>query len=331
MTEPNQPPQSPHPIVTSSFAGESSESLNGHGPSEPTTAELAGLQLDAEDMLAASEPHQEVPSTATSRRSIARSPLPRTLLVAGALGFVALFALVFSLLDGGNQPVTDTPAAPEAPPEEPFDQSDIYRSQLALVDQADAQPPHATPISPSEPQTIVAEESPSAEPQTVTTAAPAPAPRPAPAAQPEPPPRPTPAAQPEPESAPAPIDPFERWQTLAQAGTQGEQFALVPPVEPAAPLTITPGNPSDTVATIPIAAMPGPPGFPVAVIGDAPIAPSTEPAFSTPTPQTQSQDPQASLVASVQPTIPIQSSPGAQGILERRPLSGMQTTQGNTR
>ncbi|MBE7385783.1 MAG: hypothetical protein F6J95_030880 [Leptolyngbya sp. SIO1E4] len=348
MTESNQPPQSPHPIVTSSsFAGESSNSLNGHGSSEPTTAaELAGLQLDAEDRLAASEPLPETPSPTTSRRSIAHAPLPRTLLVAGALGFVATFTLIFSRLNSGNRPVADTPEAPEAPPEEPFDQSDVYRSQLALVDQADAQQPQAAPTPPSEPPPV-AEEDPPEAPPTVATAAPSPPPRPTPAAQPEPPPRSAPAAQPEPE----PIDPFERWHTLAQAGTQGEQFALVPPVEPAAPLTVTPGNTSDTsppsnpVAPIEVAAAAGTAGFPVAIIGDNPIegmpppsAPSAEPAFSTPIPQPQSQESQASLLVSAPPSIPIQtaqtSSPGAQGILERRPVSGIQTEpqtiQGNT-
>ena len=350
MTESNQPPQSPHPIVTSSsVAGESSNSLNGHGSSEPTTAaELAGLQLDAEDRLDASEPPPETLNPTTSRRSIARSPLPRTLLVAGALGFVATFALIFSRLNSGNRPVADTPEAPETPPEEPFDQSDVYRSQLALVDQADAQQPQAAPAPPSEPQPV-AEEDPPEAPPTVTTAAPSPAPRPAPAAQHEPPPRSAPAAQPEPE--PEPIDPFERWHTLAQAGTQGEAFALVPPVEPATPLTVTPGNtpdtstPSNPVAPIDVAAASGTAGFPVAIIGNnpiegmtPPIAPSAEPAFSTPGPQPQSQEPPTSLLASAPPTIPIQTaqtnSPGTQGILERRPTSdrpsGTQTNQADT-
>ncbi len=361
MTESNQQPPShdaeQHPVITSSFAGaaESPDSLNGKGKgsSEPTAAELAGLQLDAEDMLASSEPPLEAPSTTTSRRSIARSPLPRTLLVAGALGFVATFALVFSLLNGGNRQVADTPEEPEAPPEEPFDQSDVYRSQLALVDQAETQPqPQAAPTPPSEPQPSAEAEDPPEAPQTVTTAAPSPAPRPA-AAQPEPPPRQTPAAQSEsaPGPDPTPIDPFEQWNTLAQAGTQGEEFALVPPVEPAAPLAVTPNNTPEASNSPneidPIAAPPGTAGFPIAVIGDDPIAggptpvappaSTVEPAFSTPTPQSKSQESQESLLASTQPTIPIQtaqaSSPGAQGILEQRPASDRptetQTNQGN--
>jgi len=205
----------------------------------------------------------------TNGRSIESSPISRSVLVFGTLGAFFLGWVVISNLGGKNTQFAETEDTQEEIAVEP-NESDAFRSQLALVDQQydgnQAQPTEETPVSAETPAEIEAVATP------VSTASPPPAsappsPRPAPAAptpssstpsRSEPPA--TIAQPPEPE-----VDPFEQWTKLAMAGVSGSDLAVVEQTRPVASRNSDSGTyTADSSA-----------GFAIATIGDEPLV--TEP------------------------------------------------------
>lgn len=327
LQQEQQPPEADYPVITSSTADTETGDYgtqNGSAP-DPDPMDLAGVEPDEEDRLIARENRLDTPSEESGNRSVARSPLPRTALVAGGLGIFVLVALLITMIfGGGGNPTAEETEGQEATPEDAFSSTDEYKSQLALVDQDAARQAQSQPTPPTEPQPEAepeAESEPEPEtsstPQTVRSSAPPPTPRPTPQ-------EPTPASAPPPPAAapppaPEPIDPFERWNTLAQAGTQGNQFALVTPIEefepaPAATgnadaamerIQVTPNPTANSAQTpLPSGAQQAPAaGFPVAVIGDNPVGGQPNQA-ATPAQSPQSVVP-AQPVQSVTPTPPL--------------------------
>ncbi|MEL7144230.1 MAG: hypothetical protein AAGL08_18675, partial [Cyanobacteria bacterium J06573_11] len=171
----------------------------------------------------------------TNTRSIESSPIPRSVLVFGTLGALFLGWVVLSNIGGKKTQFAETEDTQEEIAVEP-NESDAFRSQLALVDQqSDSN------------QTLNTEGEATSEetPVEVTTTPVSTAPPP-PASTP-PAPRPTPAASapsrsepsrteppaavqyPEPE-----VDPFEQWTKLAMAGTSATDLAVVEQTRPVA-------------------------------------------------------------------------------------------------
>jgi hypothetical protein len=212
-------------------------------------ADLADLEPDDDDLLVS--PSHQIDDDDEDDEDISRSPLARIALVGGIIGAVVLFALfVVALFGGGTPEVAEEPETQPEETEESFDESDRYKSQLALIDQQKNRvPQESDPANVSTPPTEEEkEEKPeeSEEPENQTPSAPtpapapaptpAPAPAPAPAPVPErPAPRPAPAPAPQqyrPAPAPAPaiepVDPIERWKQLAGAGTTKTDGSVLP-------------------------------------------------------------------------------------------------------
>ena len=205
----------------------------------------------------------------TNGRSIESSPISRSVLVFGTLGAFFLGWVVISNIGGKNTQLAETEDTQEEIAVEP-NESDAFRSQLALVDQQydgnQAQPTEETPISEETPAEVEAVATP------VSTASPPPAseppsPRPAPAAptpssstpsRSEPPA--TIAQPPEPE-----VDPFEQWTKLAMAGASGTDLAVIEQTRPVASRNSGSGAYTADSST----------GFAIATIGDEPLV--TEP------------------------------------------------------
>jgi hypothetical protein len=266
---------------------------------------FAGVDPDDEGELVTTEDLLDGPSTA-KKRGAENSPLSRTGLVAAGLGGVVFVIWALSSLFGGSEQVAEEPKDP-LPQESDaalFDESDAYKAELALVEQQEEQQarpqaaqvernPNAEqqPETPEEPQAQVVRAQPTPPPPAPPRAAPAPPP-PAPAAPPSLPPTEA-------------VDPLEQWAQLSTIGSTGEEVALVPepefengPASGSTGSTISRNNPA------PAAANP----LPTDTIGDDPI--------ST---RTASRSPRT--VATRQRGQRVASTPGAQGILTRRPAS----------
>ena len=203
----------------------------------------------------------------TNTRRIENSPLPRSVLVFGTLGALFLGWVVVSNFGRKNPQLAETEDPQEEIVVEP-NESDTFRSQLALVDQQyDSDQTQTTE------ENVAPEETTAVEPTVipVSTASPPPARTPSP-------PRPavaapvanrgtssrveTPnAAQPsEPE-----VDPFEQWTKLAAAGTSGTDLAVVERTQQANTRNAGSGAYAEN----------NPASFAIATIGDAPLV--TEP------------------------------------------------------
>lgn len=345
--------QSDYPIISSSTGGTSRQS-DDSGEDELTAEELAGVQPDEDDLLAAEDRFDNGTQESTGQRSIAKSPLPRTALVGGVIGAVVLVGVILTMLvsgGGGGEVAED--GTPQENQEEDYTESDAYKSQLALVDQQTARerPDSRPQVSEAQPPEGEGEgeETPPEEPQTVTTSPPPRASRPTP-----PPSRPTPPPPP-PAVAPAPApppqieqpDPFAQWTTLASAGSQGDQFSLIQPVEEFEPQETATQNsaqaePATTTRTGTQTGQQLPAeidGFPVSVIGDNPIRTQSSrpratrrvpaiPAATAPTQPLPGQQVKAQAPVTAQSRRLAQaSSPGAQGILERRSVQEINAQQ----
>lgn len=332
--------QANYPIISSSASGTSRQS-DDSAEDELTAEELAGVQPDEDDLLAAEDRFDNDTQESTGQRSIAKSPLPRTALVGGVIGAVVLVGVILTMIvggGGGNEVAED--GTPQENQEEDYTESDAYKSQLALVDQQAARErPNPQPqVSEAQPPEGEGEgeETPPEEPRTVTTSPPPRASSPTPpprrstrSTPPPPPPAVAPAPAPEPQREQ--IDPFAQWTTLASAGSQGDQFSLIQPVEEFEPQETATQNPAPAEpATTTRAGQPLPTeidGFPVSVIGDNPIrtqssrprATRTVPAATAPTQPLPGQRVKAQAPVTAQSRRLAQaSSPGSQGILERR-------------
>ena len=163
-------------------------------------------------------------------RRIENSPLPRSVLVFGTLGALFLGWVVVSNLGRKNPQLAETEDPQEEIAVEP-NESDAFRSQLALVDQQyDSDQAQTTE------ENVAPEETTAVEPAVipVSTAPPPPARTPSPS-------RPAPAAPVANRSTPSrvetptnavqssepEIDPFEQWTKLAVAGTSGTDLTVV--------------------------------------------------------------------------------------------------------
>ncbi|MEO0704143.1 MAG: hypothetical protein AAF050_00590 [Cyanobacteria bacterium J06649_5] len=164
----------------------------------------------------------------TNTRRIESSPIPRSVLVFGTLGALFLGWVVLSNFGGKETQFAETENTQEEIAVEP-NESDAFRSQLALVDQQS----DSNQTQNTEGEATLEEKSVEVTATPVSTAPPPastpPAPRPTPAAPPapsrsEPSRTESPAAiqPPEPE-----VDPFEQWTKLAMAGTSGTDLAVV--------------------------------------------------------------------------------------------------------
>lgn len=163
----------------------------------------------------------------TNTRSIESSPIPRSVLVFGTLGALFLGWVVLSNIGGKKTQFAETEDTQEEIAVEP-NESDAFRSQLALVDQQSDSNPQSTEGE------ATSEETPVEVTATPVSTAPPPASTP-------PAPRPTPAAsapsrsEPSRTESPAAIqqppkpevDPFEQWTKLAMAGTSATDLAVV--------------------------------------------------------------------------------------------------------
>jgi hypothetical protein len=299
---------------------------NGHHPQGDAATEdddfsyeeqlnFAGVDPDDDGELVTTEDLLEGPSSAKSRGA-ENSPLTRTGLVAAGLGGLVFIIWALSSLFGGSEQVAEDPQDPL--PQEGdaalFDEGDAYRAQLALVEQQEAQEaqPQAAQVEPNpNAEQEPAEEPAEPQPQ-VVRAQPTPPPPAPPRAAPTPPP-PAPATQPPPPLPPVEdVDPLEQWAQLSRAGATGEEVALVPEPEiingPGSGSTGSTGSTTSSNNPTPAAANP----LPTDTIGDDPI--STSP--------TAPRDRQT--VATRQRGDLVASTPGAQGILTRRPASELE-------
>ena len=142
----------------------------------------------------------------------------RSLIIFGLIGFVVALIGVGSYLfkkDHNQQQLATTNTSPETPPREQENQSDYYKSELALVDQGDdlqaltktTPSPPEKPVVTASPPTVPA---PTPQQKIVTRQIPTPPPpiRPAP---------PTPPTPPTPNNAPS-LDPQAVWVSLSTLG-----------------------------------------------------------------------------------------------------------------
>lgn len=195
-------------------------------------------------------------------RRIENSPLPRSVLVFGTLGALFLGWVVISNLGRKNPQLAETEDPQEEIVVEP-NESDAFRSQLALVDQQyDSDQTQTTEETPAvEPTVIPVSTAPSPPARTPSPPRPAPA---APVAN-----RSTPSRVEAPTNATRPsepeVDPFEQWTKLAAAGTSGNDLAVVERTQQANTRNVGSGA----------YAANNPASFAIATIGDTPLV--TEP------------------------------------------------------
>lgn len=153
----------------------------------------------------------------------ANSAVPRTVFVAGIIGSVCLFAFLLTMLFGGRQKVVEAPVAETETPAIAPDEKDKLKTELALVgqgqDQGIPEPGTRVRTLPSP----VAAKKPAAQ-RTVRSIPSQPQPQPQPriittrSAPTSPPAEPK---EPEPE-----IDPFEQWENLASVGAMRGDIEL---------------------------------------------------------------------------------------------------------
>jgi hypothetical protein len=289
--------------------------------------DFAGVDPDDDDELVTTEELIASPSSAKPRGA-EQSPLPRTALVAGSLGILAFLIWALSGLFGGGEQTAqeseqDSPVLPTETTS-PYDESDQYKAELALIEQDKNQPRSRIAPDPqsAEPASQNAEQAAGdgaaqdeglepSPPATVRSTPTQPTPAPA---QPTPPAptrtSPTPAAaapNPEPE---ADVDPMERWAQLASAGSAGSEVAMAPQQQQQDAETGSQASSPSASADNPTRQQPADNNpnrpFPADTIGDDPVPPPEAP-VSGDRPQSK-----AALVA---------STPGAQGILQQQPVN----------
>ena len=205
----------------------------------------------------------------TNTRRIENSPLPRSVLVFGTLGVLFLGWVAISNFGRKPPQIAKTEDTKKEIAVEP-NESDAFRSQLALVDQQyDSNQTQTTK------EKVPPEKAPAKEPTVIPVST-----APPPSARPTSPPRPAPAAPLANRSTPSSIaevptsivqpsepevDPFEQWTKLAVAGTSGTDLAVIERTQ----LTANRNAASRARAANDSAS------FAIATIGDAPLV--TEP------------------------------------------------------
>lgn len=229
----------------------------------------------------------------------ANSAVPRTVFVGGIIGSVCLVAFLFTMLFSGRQKVAEAPVRETETPAIAPDDKDRLKTELALVgqgqDQSIPEPGTRVRTSPSP----VAAKTPAAQ-RTVRSIQPPPQSQPQPqtriittrSAPTSPPAEPR---EPEPE-----IDPFEQWENLASAGAMQGDIDLENVVQSSA------SEPVIEQTEVRIAS---------AMLGSGSLPNLTS-------------DRPASSFAPEQMEAAIELSPGANGILNRRPtIAGSNTGQ----
>lgn len=200
--------------------GASSETfVSFHPPDEPDNDQP--LSLEEQRSLAGATPlalPEERLDVEPPSRGWANSAVPRTFFVAGMVGSVCLFAFALTMLFSGRQKVVEAPVKDQETAPVTPDQSDQLKTQLALVGQGQDQ------VNPSAPKVRAP---PPVRPRTTVQPTVRPAPpqpqiqtrtittRSAPSAP------IAPATPPEPD-----VDPFEQWNDLASAGAMRRDVEL---------------------------------------------------------------------------------------------------------
>ncbi len=189
--------------------------------------------------------------------TIEEKGMPRAVFVTASVGFVLLMLLGFwQLLKPRPAQIAETPETSTSSSIEDKVPSTDYRAKLALRDQYYALNQPSPPPEPEPPPPKPAPAPP--PPRRATTRSVPPSPRPPVSPSPAPPPPRRPATPP---PAPKPVDPFQRWNELANLGqTQGtipDKFLnKTQPTAPTAPTVPTLGNPVKT-ASVPKRTEPG--------------------------------------------------------------------------
>ena len=272
--------------------GSSSETfVSFQNPNEPDDDQP--LSLEEQRSLAGATPlalPEERLDVELPSRGWGNSAVPRTFFVASMVGGVCLFAFALTMLFSGRQKVVQAPVRDsETAPVTP-DQSDQLKTQLALVGQGQDQ------VNPSSPK--VRPSPPPVQPRRTVQPTVRPAPpqpqiqtrtittRSAPSA---------PIAQsksPEPD-----VDPFERWNDLASAGAMRGDVDIESFRESAQ-------QPATPIAEVRIAS---------AMLGSGSLPNMTS-------------DRPSPIAAPEQMELGMELSPGANGILNRRPTTGSGST-----
>ncbi len=210
--------------------------------SKPDLASLAGLEHDDNEGLLIDQEYRLDSDTdeRSSGRNISNSPIARTGLVGSAIGVIVLLTLLtMTFFRGDRNQFAGNSETPSTVSDQSDDaEADRLRSRLALVDQqrsahiSDADIPPAPPPrneqDPEEPPPKPEKPQPPPAPPATVRRSPPPAPEaPAPEPIPNPPRIPS---QPLAESEPL-VNPLQRWERLAIAGSQGSQTAFAPPVK----------------------------------------------------------------------------------------------------